>query len=90
MARLGSAFNKRRMKACDRETIRTQFSRVQQALMKYNITDPNMYNMDEKRFRQAISDKEKVICVRQERGISGKMAAGDTREFFFFVNQYSY
>ena len=89
VAKLSSSFDKQRMKASASETIRTHFSRVQQTQMKYNITNANMYNMDEKGFRQGISDKAKVICVRREHGMSGKMATDGNRELITVVETIS-
>jgi len=45
---------------------------------KYSFTEGNTYNMDEKGFRQGISDGAKVTCQRREHGITGKMATDDT------------
>ena len=69
VAKLSSSFDKRRIKASNPETIRSHFSRIQQARMKENILESNMYHMDEKGFRQGISDRAKVICVRRDRDL---------------------
>ena len=89
VAKLSSTFYKRRIKASQPDTIRKHFSRIQQARLKYNITNSNLYNMDEKGFRQGISDKAKVICVRRERGMTGKMATDGTRELITVVETIS-
>lgn len=89
VAKLSSSFDKRQIKASDPGTIRTHFTRIQQARTKYNIVDSNMYNMDEKGFRQGISDKAKVMCLRRERGMTGKMATDGIRELITVVETIS-
>jgi len=51
-----SNFDKRRIKQSDPGVIQRHFARVQQVWKKYSITERNTYNMDEKGFRQGISD----------------------------------
>jgi len=48
-----------------------------------------MYNMDEKGFRQGVSDRTKVICQRREHGMTGKMATDRTRELIMIVETIS-
>ena len=62
VSKLSSNFDKRRVKQSDPEVIQRHFARVLQVRRKYSITDKNTYNMDEKGFRQGISDLAKVIC----------------------------
>ena len=45
--------------------------------------------MDEKGFRQGVSDRAKVICLRRERGMTGKMATDGTRELITVVETIS-
>ena len=54
-----------------------------------SMTEANTYSMDEKRFRQGISNREKVICLRQERGMAGKMATDGTQELITVVESIS-
>jgi len=65
VANLSSSFDKRRMKGSSPETIGTHFSGVQQPRLKYNITNANVYNIDEKGLRQGMSDEAKIISVRR-------------------------
>jgi len=48
-----------------------------------------MYNMDEKGFRQGVSDRAKVICQGQECGMTGKMATHGTRKLITVVETIS-
>jgi len=45
--------------------------------------------MEEKGFRQGVSDRAKVICQPRERGMSGKMATDGTRELITVVETIS-
>jgi len=45
--------------------------------------------MDEKGFRQGISDRAKVICQCRERGMTGKVATDGTRELIAVVETIS-
>jgi len=56
---------------------------------KYSITTANTYNIDEKGFRQRVSDRAKVICQCRARGMNGKMATDDTRELITVVETIS-
>jgi len=89
VSKLSSNFDKRRIKQSDPGVIQRHFARVQQVRKKYSITERNTYNMDEKGFRQGVSDRAKVICLRQERGMTGKMATDGTRELITVVETIS-
>ena len=56
VSKLSSNFDKRCIKQSDPGVIQRHFARVQQMQKKYSITEGNTYNMDEKGFRQGISD----------------------------------
>ena len=56
---------------------------------KYSITDGNTYNMNEKGFRQGVSDRAILIGQRRETGMSGKMATDGTRELITVVETIS-
>jgi len=85
VSKLSSNFDKGRIKQSDPGVIQRHFSKVQRVRKKYSITTANTYNMDEKGFRQGISDRAKVICQRRERGMTGKMATDGTRELITVV-----
>src|SRR5205807_9029630 len=89
VSKLSSNFDKRRIKQSDPGVIQRHFARVQQIRKKYSITEGNTYNMDEKGFRQGVSDRAKVICLRRERGMTGKMATDGTRELITVVETIS-
>jgi len=89
VSKLSSNFDKRRIKESDPELIQRHFAKVQQVRRKYSITNANTYNMDEKGFRQGVSDPAKVICQRRERGMSRKIATNGTRELITVVETIS-
>ena len=63
VSKLSSQFDKKRIKASNPEIIRDHFNKLLQLKRVYQITDATTYNMDEKAFRQGISDRAKVICL---------------------------
>jgi len=89
VSKLSSNFDKRHIKQSNLEVIQHHFARVQQVWKKYSITKRNTYNMDEKGFRQGVSDRAKVICQRWERGITGKIATDRIRELITVVETIS-
>ena len=68
VSKLCSNVDKRRLKQSDPGVIQCHFT---------SIAEGNMYNMDEKRFRQGEFDRAKLICQRRERGMT---ATDGTRE----------
>jgi len=85
VSKLSSQFDKKRIKASDPEIIRDHFNKLLQFKRVYRITDATSYNMDEKGFRQGISDQAKVICLRRGRGMTGKLATDGNREMITVV-----
>jgi len=85
VSKLSSNSDKRRIKQSNPGVIRRHFARVQQLRKKYSITERNTYNMDEKGFRQGASNQATVICLRRERGITGKIATDSTRKLITVV-----
>jgi len=65
--KLSSKFDKRRLQQSDPAIIQRHFTKVQQVLKKYSLTEESTYNLDKKGFRQAIPDRAKVICQYRER-----------------------
>ena len=76
---------KKRIKASNPEVIREHFNKLLQLKRLYQITDATTYNMDEKGFRQGISDRAKVICLRRGGGMTGKLATDGNREIMTVV-----
>ena len=65
--------------------VNTHFSKVRALQHKFNITELNTYNVDEKVFRLGISDRAKVICKRRERGMTRKLATDGNRELITVI-----
>jgi len=74
VSKLSSNFDKRRTKQSDPGVTKRYFANVQQVQKKYSIIERNTYNIDETGFRQGISNQAKVICLRWERSMTGKIA----------------
>jgi len=54
--------------------ITDHFNKIRVLREKYSILPGNTYNVDEKGFRQGISDRTKVIVRWRERGMTAKVA----------------
>ena len=80
VSKFSAQFDKKRLKANDPTLIEDHFRKIQLIRKKFHITDARMYNMDEKGFRQGISDRAKVICRRRARGATGKVAQDGNKE----------
>jgi len=89
VSKLNSNFDKRRITQSNLRVIQRHFNKVQHVRKKYSITEGNTYNIDEKGFRQRISDRAKVICQRRECGMTGKPATDVTRELIPVVETIS-
>ena len=77
------------MKANDPVLIQDHFRKLRALQKNYDITDCNIYNMDEKGFKQGISDRAKVICLRRPKGMTGKVAMDGERELITMVETIS-
>ena len=80
VSKFSAQFDKKRLKANDPTLIEDHFRKIRLIRKKFHITDARMYNMDEKGFRQGISDRAKVICRRRARGATGKVAQDGNKE----------
>jgi len=89
VSKFSSQFDKKRIKASNPGIIRDHFNKLLQLKRLYRITDATTYNMDEKGFRQGISDRAKVICLRRGRGMTGKLATDGNREMITVVEAIS-
>ena len=89
VARLSVSFDKRRIKASRPQIIQHHYTQVQKVRNEYSIADGNIYNMDEKGFRQGVSDRARVICRRLPRGMSGKVAIDGNRELITVIETIS-
>ena len=89
VAKFSSQFDKKRLQANDPDIISDHFRRIAAVRRKYGITDSRTFNMDEKGFRQGISDRAKVICQRRPRGTTGKVAQDGNKELVTVIETIS-
>jgi len=77
--------DKKRLKMSDPTIITDYFNKIRVLQEKYSILPGNTYNVDEKGFRQGISDCAKVIVRWRERGITAKIATDGKRELITVI-----
>ena len=69
----------------DPTIIPDHFNKIRVLREKYSILPVNTYNVDEKGFRQGISDRAKVIVRWRERGMTAKVATDGKRELITVI-----
>lgn len=85
VTKFSSQFDKKRIVANDPALISDHFRKIAKLKQEFGITDPLTYNMDEKGFLQGVSDRAKVVCLRQVRGMSAKVATDGNRELITVI-----
>ena len=73
------------MQTSEPQVIQKHYRDLSSLQRQHDVIDANIYNMDEKGFRQGIADRARVICRHLPRGMSGKVAIDGNRELITVV-----